>query len=68
MGGIELQRAVEFIFTHVPADIVQTGHPTAVVYATDLALLMPAITLAAILLWRRRPLGYLLAPVLMVHA
>jgi hypothetical protein len=67
MGGIEVQRAVAFLFTgQVPTDIVQTGHPTGVVYATDLALLMPAIAIAAILLWRRRPWGYVLAPVLMV--
>jgi hypothetical protein len=67
MGGIELQRAVSFIFTgQVPSDIVQTGHPTGVVYATDLALLMPAIVLAAVLLWRRRPWGYVLSAVLMV--
>lgn len=67
MGGIELQRSVEFIFTgQVPADIVQTGHPTGVVYATDLALLMPAIALAACLLWMRRPWGYVLSAVLMV--
>ncbi len=67
MGGIELQRAVEFIVTgQLPADIVQTGHPTGVVYATDLALLMPAIALAAVLLWRRRPWGYVLSAVLMV--
>jgi hypothetical protein len=67
MGGIELQRAVSSIFTgQVPADILQTGHPTGVVYATDLALLMPAIAVAAVMLWRRRPWGYALAPVLMV--
>jgi hypothetical protein len=67
MGGIELQRVVSSIFTgQVPADILQTGHPTAVVYATDLALLMPAIAVAAVMLWRRRPWGYAMAPVLMV--
>lgn len=67
MGGIELQRAVSSIFTgQVPADILQTGHPTGVVYATDLALLMPAMAVAAVMLWRRRPWGYALAPVLMV--
>jgi hypothetical protein len=67
MGGIELARAVGFIFTgEVPADIVQTGHPTGVVYAMDLALLMPAIVVAAVLLWQRRPWGYVLATVLMV--
>lgn len=67
MGTIELLGAVSFIFTgQVPADVARTGHPTSVVYATDLALLMPAIVVAAVMLWRRRPLGYVLAPVLMV--
>jgi hypothetical protein len=67
MGGIELQRVVSFLLTgELPMDIVQTGHPTAVVYATDLALLMPAITLGAILLWRRQAWGYVLSTVLMV--
>jgi hypothetical protein len=67
MGTIELLGAASFVFTgQVPADVVRTGDPTSVVYATDLALLMPAIAIAAILLWRRRPFGYVLAPVLMV--
>jgi hypothetical protein len=67
MGGIELARAIDFLFTgQVPEDIVKTGHTTGVVYAMDLALLMPAIVVAAVLLWRRRPWGYVLATVLLV--
>ncbi|MFN8496670.1 MAG: hypothetical protein U0641_02355 [Anaerolineae bacterium] len=36
------------------------------VFALDLAILIPAMTFAAVQIWRRRPLGYLLGGVLLV--
>ncbi len=38
------------------------------VFALDLALLIPAMTFAAVQVWQRRPLGYLLGGVLLVKA
>lgn len=38
------------------------------VFVLDLALLIPAMTLAAVQLWRRRPVGFLLGGVLLVKA
>ncbi len=43
--------------------VVNTGHPTSVVFALDLSLVVPFFVLGAIWLWRRRPWGaaYMLA-------
>src|ERR1044071_3908928 len=65
-SAMEISRAAGFVFTgRIPTDILVTGHPTGVVYATDLSLLMPAMILGAVLLWKRRPWGYLLSAVLL---
>jgi hypothetical protein len=44
------------------------GRETATVFVLDLAFLIPACVYAAVLLWRRRPLGYLLGGVLLLKA
>lgn len=41
---------------------------TATVFVLDLAFLIPACTLAAVLIWQRRPLGYLLGGALLFKA
>lgn len=46
----------------------QTGHPFTTVFVLDLAFLIPAMVIAAVQLWRRRPSGYLLAGVLLVKS
>ena len=48
--------------------MIDSGHPTAVVFATDLSILIPAIALGAILLWKKRAWGYILSTVMMVKA
>ncbi|HEX6292520.1 MAG TPA: hypothetical protein VFZ66_25260 [Herpetosiphonaceae bacterium] len=69
LGGLWIARSLQFVVTgQVPQDIIQTGHPTAVVYATDLSLLMPGLVLSAVLLWKRQPWGYVLATIVMVKA
>lgn len=45
----------------LPQIIVNTGHPTSVIFALDLSLLVPVFMLGAIWLWKRRPWGYVLA-------
>ena len=44
------------------------GHGTMVVQALDLGLIVPLALFTAAALYRRRPVGYLLAPVLLVKA
>jgi hypothetical protein len=63
---LEISRAVTFLFSRqIPADIIVTGHPTGVVYATDLSLLMPAMILGAILLWQYKNWGFLLSAIIL---
>lgn len=50
----------------VPAPIVQTGHPTGVVFALDLSIIVPAMVVAGVLLLRRGAWGWMLAAVLSV--
>jgi hypothetical protein len=67
IGGVELmQIASYFADGKVPQAIAQTGHPTGVIYATDLAFLMPAIVVGAVLLWQRKPWGYVLGTIVML--
>lgn len=67
IGGLWVAMSLSFVFTgQVPQDILKTGHPTGVVYATDLSLLMPAVVLSAVLLWKRRPWGYVLSAIVMI--
>ncbi len=50
----------------VPRPVVDSGHPTGVVFAIDLVLLVPPMLLAAVWLARGEPRGWLLAGVLSV--
>jgi len=69
LGGMWIARSISFVATgKVPQDIVDTGHPTGVVYAIDLSLLVPSLILGAILLWKRQPWGYVIGAVMMVKA
>ena len=44
-----------------PASLVEAGLPTNGVHVLDLALVLPALFIAGILLWRRRGAGYVLS-------
>jgi hypothetical protein len=50
----------------VPQPIVDTGHPTGVVFAIDLVFIVPPMLLAAVWLARRQELGWVLAGVISV--
>lgn len=52
----------------VPPTVVQFETPTNSVHVFDLAVVLPAMVLAGVLLLRDRPWGYLLAGVLLVKA
>jgi hypothetical protein len=49
---------------------IQAQQPrvTALVFVLDLCFLLPAIAIAAVQLWQRRPLGYLLSGILLIKA
>jgi hypothetical protein len=47
---------------------VQQPRVTALVFVLDLCFLLPAITIAAVQLWQRRPFGYLLSGMLLIKA
>lgn len=69
LGGLWIARSLSFVITgQVPEDVVKMGHPTALVYATDLSLLIPGLVLGAIWLWQRRAWGYVLAAIVLVKA
>ncbi len=50
----------------VPPSVVETGQRTDPIHVLDLCFLLPLVATAGILLLRRRPMGYVLAPALMV--
>lgn len=49
---------------------IQAAQPrdTALVFVLDLVFLLPAIAIAAVQLWQRRPFGYLLGGILLIKA
>jgi hypothetical protein len=67
LSAVYLAQTLAFIVRgELPAIIPATGHPTNVVFALDLTLMVPALVLAAVWLWQRRPWGYVLATALAV--
>jgi len=66
-GSLWVTQSLRYWFTgEVPPQVVQFGHPTAIVFAIDLTLLLPAMGLSAVWLWRRRPWGLALATIVNV--
>jgi hypothetical protein len=62
LGGLWVGMSVASLFTgNVPQSVIDSGHPTAIVFALDLAVLLPAVGLAAYWLWKGEPWGYVLA-------
>jgi hypothetical protein len=60
-------QSIAFITTgQLPAIITITGHPTNVVFALDLTLLIPWLVLGAVWLIKRQPWGYVIAGILSV--
>jgi hypothetical protein len=62
LSGVYLTQSIGFIFTgQLPAIVTRTEHPTSIVFALDLTLLIPVLSLGAIWLLQRKPWGYVLA-------
>lgn len=67
IGGLWIAQSLSFIVTgQVPQFIIDVAHPTSVVFALDLSLVVPFLVLGTIWLWKRRPWGYVLAAILNV--
>jgi hypothetical protein len=55
---VYLAQSIGFIFTRqLPAVVTRTNHPTSIVFALDLTLLIPVMILGAIWLLQRKPWG-----------
>lgn len=52
----------------VPPSVLQAEAPTNIVHVFDLAIVLPAFVLAAVMLLRDRPWGYVLAGALLIKA
>ncbi len=59
------QVVVAMVSRDVPRMVTDSGHPTAPVYVMDLGLVVPLLVLAVVLLGRRAPWGFVLAPMLL---
>jgi hypothetical protein len=60
-------QSIAFIVTgQVPPIVALTEHPTSIVFALDLTLLVPLLLIAATWLWKRRPWGRVLGAMLNV--
>lgn len=67
LGGLWGAQTLNFMVTgQLPQSNIDSGHPTNIVFALDLALLVPGLVLAAIWLWQRRPWGYILGAMMLV--
>ena len=65
--AVEISMIIPFILSGaLPETIKLTEHPTSIVFALDLTIIVPASILAAILLWRRSTWGYVLAVIMLV--
>jgi hypothetical protein len=67
LGLLWTGTSLSYLLTGVlPAPIVASGHPTGVVFAIDLVFIVPPMLMGAVALIRRRPMGWILAPVMSV--
>jgi len=65
LGGLWIGQAVSATISgQTPQVILDSGHPTNVVSAIDLSLLVPFFILGGIWLWQRRPWGYILGTIM----
>lgn len=67
LGTVYLIQSVGFIVNGaLPSIITLSGHPTNIVFALDLTLLIPWLMLGAFWLFKRQPWGYVVAGILNV--
>ena len=67
LTGVYVAQSLSFVATgQLPDIVIKSGHPTNVVFALDLSLVVPFFVLGAIWLWKRRPWGLVLAAIMNV--
>jgi hypothetical protein len=67
LGFVYLAQSIAFIVTgQLPAIVTITEHPTNVVFALDLILLVPWLVVGALWLMKRQPWGYVIAGIINV--
>ena len=67
LGALWTGMSISSLFSGtVPAPIVASGHPTGVVFAIDLVLIVPPMVIGAIGMIRRRPAGEALAVIMCI--
>jgi hypothetical protein len=65
IGGAWVAMSLGFVVTgQVPGPVTASGHPTAIVFALDLTLLVPGFIAGGLWLWRRRAWGYVLGAIM----
>ena len=69
LGGMWIVLSLSFVFTgQVHVSISQTDHPTAIVFAVDLILLIPSLIFSGVLLWQKKLWGPILSSVVLIKA
>lgn len=69
LGGAWISQSLAFAVNGtVPTIIQKTGSPTSIVFALDLVIVVPAMAVGGVLLWKRHPWGFLLGSILMVKS
>jgi len=67
LGLVYLIQSIGFIFSgQLPSIVTISGHPTNIVFALDLTLLVPWLVVGALWLMKRQPWGYVIAGVVNV--
>lgn len=67
LSAVYLLQSISFIFTgQLPSIVTISEHPTSVVFALDLTLLVPWLVVGALWLMKRQPWGYVVAGILSV--
>jgi hypothetical protein len=67
LGAVYAVQSLDYVATgRLPAIVSATGHPTSVVFALDLTLVVPPSLLAGIWIWQDKPWGHALAVILTV--
>jgi hypothetical protein len=65
LGGLWIAQSVAFIFTgELPQSIIDSGGQTNIVFAIDLGIMIPALLMGAVWLWKRQPWGFVLAVIM----
>jgi hypothetical protein len=65
LGGLWIAQSVAFIFTgQLPQSVIDAGGQTNVVFAIDLSIMIPALILGAVWLWKRQPWGFIIAVIM----